>query len=130
MPNVIASTSGLLERYDLEARKGAWTEACRDRHVGGVASPGHQDTPDPGRVVPCIERVPLSGQIDLEPGAEIHRRRIRRNTDIAEIPRAVASRDIHASAERDGKVREIAAHAEALVVSIPCGPRGARMFIS
>src|SRR4030095_2153088 len=102
----------------------------RDGNIGGVASPGHQDAPDPGSVVPCIECVPLPGEIDFEPGAEIHRRRIRRNTDIAEIARAVARWNIHASAERDGKVREIAAHAEALVVSVPCGPRGARVLVS
>src|SRR5215207_6261643 len=126
----VVTTSSLLESYDLEARKSARAEARRERDVGRVASPGHQDAPDPGSVVPCIECVPLFGQIDFEPGAEIHRRRIRRNTDIAEIARAVARWNIHAPAERDGEVCEIAAHAEALVVSVPCGPRGARVLVS
>ena len=69
-------------------------------------------------IVAGIERVPLAGQIDLEPAGEIHRRGIGRNADIAHIAGAVARRDAHAAAERQRQMREVAAHAGALLVDV------------
>ena len=61
-----------------------------------------------------VEGVPAAAEIDLEPGAEIHRLRLGRHADVAEIAGAVARRDVHAAAQRDREVREVAAHAAAL----------------
>ncbi len=58
-----------------------------------------------------VHRVPVAAEIDLEPGAEIHRRRVRRHADIAEIAGAVARRDVHAAAKRDREMGEVAADA-------------------
>jgi hypothetical protein len=44
------------------------------RHVGGIATLGDQDTPDPRLVVARIEGMPLATQIGLEPRGEIHGR--------------------------------------------------------
>ena len=68
-------------------------------------------------------------RIDLEPGAEIHRRRIRRHADVAEIAGAVARRDVHAAAERDGEVREVAAHAAPLGEAARGAARGVGVLI-
>ena len=59
----------------------------------------------------------------LEPGVEIHRRRVRRHADVAEISVAVARRNVHAAAERDRKMREIAAYADAFGVGFIGGAR-------
>src|ERR1700755_1417571 len=42
-------------------------KARGQRHVGGVAAGTHQDTADARMVVAGVERVPLAGEIDLEP---------------------------------------------------------------
>src|ERR1700726_1122144 len=51
-------------------------EARGQRDIGGVAAGAHQDAADPRMIVARVERVPLAGQIDLEPAREIHRRRV------------------------------------------------------
>src|ERR1700687_5043902 len=66
-------------------------------------------------VVTRVERVPAAAQIGFKPTREIHRRVHRRHTDVAEISGAVASRNIHAAAEGDRKMRKVAAHAFSIV---------------
>ena len=75
-------------------------EAGRERHVGGVAAGRHQDAADPRRVVAGVEGVPAAAEVDLEPGAEVHRVGLRRDADVAEVAGAVAGRDVQAAAER------------------------------
>src|SRR4051812_47112491 len=58
-------------------------EARGQRHVGGVATGGHQDAADPRTIVARVEGVPLSRQKDLKPAGKIHRRRIAGHADIA-----------------------------------------------
>src|SRR5665647_2832392 len=74
------------------------TEIGRDGDVGGITAARHDDAADPRMVVARIEGEPAAVEIDLEPGAEIHRRGIDGYADIAEIAGAVACRDIHAAA--------------------------------
>jgi hypothetical protein len=76
-----------------------------------------------------IEDIPLAREVDFEPGAEIHGRGIGRNTDVAEIPCAIAGGYVEAAAEGDREMSEIAANAATLVVSIPCGPERARVLV-
>ena len=54
-------------------------------------------------------------EIDLQPGVVIHQRRIGRHADVAEKAVGVARRDVHAAAETDGEMGEIAADADPLV---------------
>src|SRR5271165_3326429 len=100
--------------HDLEPDKGGRPIAGAERHVGGVAAAADQDAADPRRVVARVESVPTPAEIGLEPGAEIHRRRIGRHADIAKIPGAIARRDAHAAAQGDGQMGKVAAHALAL----------------
>ena len=69
------------------------------RDVGGVAAARHQDAADAREVVAGVEGVPAAAEIDFEPALEIHRRRVGRHADVAEIAGAIARRNVHAAAE-------------------------------
>ena len=60
----------------------------------------HDNAADAGMVVTRVLRVPAPRQKDLEPGAEIHWINVDRNVDVAEIPGAIVSGNVHAAAER------------------------------
>jgi hypothetical protein len=62
-----------LVRRDREPLEGVLAEGSRHGHIGRVAPPCHQNTADTGDVVPGIERVPPTAEVDFEPAAEIHR---------------------------------------------------------
>src|ERR1700760_4998097 len=81
-------------------------------------------------IVPRVERIPLLTEKDLEPGAEVHRRRITRHSDIAEITGAVARRDVHAPAQCDREMREISAHADAFLVTFRRRAVASRMMVT
>ena len=101
-----------VQTLKLDQRVGA--EGVRDRHVGGVAALADQDAADARHVVARVEGVPAAAEIGLEPAGEIHRRVGRRHADVAEIAGAIARRDVHAAAEGDGEMGEVAAHARCL----------------
>src|SRR5262249_13616744 len=86
----------------------AMPEGRRDGDVGRIASSRNQDASDARRIVSGVERVPAAAEMGLEPGAEIHRIGFLRNADVAEISGAIARGHIHAAAEGDGKMREVA----------------------
>jgi hypothetical protein len=77
---------------------------------------------------PGIKDVSLARQVNFEPSAEVHRRRVRGDADVAEVSRAVAGGEIE-TAEGNREMSEIAADAAALVVSIPCGPERTCMLV-
>jgi hypothetical protein len=64
-----------------------------------------------------IEGIPFALQEDLEPGAEVHWRRVPGYTDITKIAGAVAGRVFRATAQRDGQVSKVAADADLLQMS-------------
>src|SRR5207248_3130489 len=72
-----------LARRHHKRLKGRLSERGADRNIGSVTTPGDQDTADPRNVVARVERVPAPADECLEPGAEIHRSRIRGHTDIS-----------------------------------------------
>jgi MFS family permease len=113
-----------------EALEQVRAESGAERHVGGVAPARHHDAADAGNVVAGIERVPAAAEIDLEPGAEIHRLGLGRNADVAEIAGAIARRDVHAAAQRDRQVGKVAAHAVALDHDVGGGPGGAGVLVA
>jgi hypothetical protein len=71
--------------------------------------------------VPRIKRKPAPFKKHLEPSAEIHWCGVRRNSDIAEVAGAVSRRDVHAAAQRDREMREVAAYTDPFTISIECG---------
>ena len=99
------------------------------RHVAGIASPRDDDATDARLIVARIERKPPSPEINLEPGVEVHGRRIGRHPDVAEITVHVARRNVHAAAERHGEMGEVTAHPHPLLIGFEGGPRRARLLI-
>jgi hypothetical protein len=67
---------------------------------------------------------------DFEPRVEIHRGRIWRHADVAEVAVAIARRDVETSAQRDGQMSEVAADAYAFRQSLARGPGRARFGIA
>src|SRR5579864_9740621 len=99
---IVWASSGDLVGPDLETDQRVRAEGVGDRHVGGVAALSDQHAADSRNIVARIERVPPPAQIGFEPAGEIHRAVRRRNADVAEIPGAVARRNVHTAAEGDG----------------------------
>src|SRR5262249_47874989 len=81
-------------------------------------------------VVASVERAQAPADIGLEPAGEIHRGIDRWNTDVAEIAGAIAGRDVHATAECDGQVGVVAAHAGAFAERLPSRLGWARVVVA
>src|SRR6185295_5235790 len=113
---------------NVEAGQPGVSELRRYRHVRRIATAGDDDTSDARDVVPGIKSEPAPVQKHLEPGTEIHRRGVFGDADISEIARAVACRNVHAAAQRDCKMREIAANTNTLSVALRCGSVPPRML--
>ena len=105
-------------------------EAGGEGDVGGVAAVGHEDAADAGFVVAGVEGPPAIPEIDFEPGAEIHGAGNGGNADVAEVTGDVAGGDVHAAAEGDGQMREIAADPEALAIAFGSGARVAGELVT
>src|SRR5450432_230212 len=107
-----------------------WSEGGRDRNVGGVATARDEDASDARGVVARIERVPGRPEVSLEPSREVHRRRVLRNADVAQVAGAIARRNVQAAAQGDRQVGEIAADALTFVESLPGGLGGSGELIT
>src|SRR6478609_9692433 len=108
--------------HDGEGGKPVRPEARDHRDVGGVAPAGDQNTANPGLIVPRVEGEPSAPEKDFEPGVEIHRRRVRRNADVAEIAVAIARGNVEAAAQGDCEMGEVPAHADPLRQGFARGP--------
>ena len=75
-------------------------------------------------------RVPTASEKDFGPAAEIHGIGINRNADVAEVASAISRGNIHAPAERDGEMREVAAYANAFMHGIAGAAGGTRIGIT
>jgi hypothetical protein len=102
----------------VEARELRVAKMRRDCNVSSIAATGDNDAPDTRHVVPGIESKPAAVQEHLEPSAEIHRRRVLGNADVAQVARAVSSGDVHAATQRNSQMREVAADADLFGVSL------------
>src|SRR5262245_14049640 len=100
------TSTGQLVRDDTEPGQPCSTENGGERHVGGISTARHHDSTDARGVVTGIECIPLAAQVGLEPCTEVHGLRRRRHSDIAQVSRAVARRDVHAAAQSYGEMRE------------------------
>src|SRR2546428_5634165 len=115
---------------DRETRQRAGTERVADRHIRRIASTRDEHAADPRNVVPRIKRMPAASDIGLEPRGKIHRTVRRRDADIAEIARAVASGNVHAAAECDRQMRVVAAHTFAFLESLPRRSRRSGILVA
>src|SRR6202171_2342773 len=115
------STTGLadLVRPDLETDQSVGAEGVGDRHVSRIAPSSDQHAADSRHVVARVECVPPPAKIGLEPTGEIHWAIGRWQADVSAVAGAIARRNVHAAAERDGEVREVATHTLAFIEDLP-----------
>src|SRR5206468_3776184 len=78
-----------------------------------------QHAADSRHVVARVECVPAPAKIGLEPAGEIHWAIGRWHADVPEIAGAIARRNVHAAAERDGEMRVVATHTLAFIEDLP-----------
>src|SRR5258708_30028513 len=81
-------------------------------------------------VVSRVEGEPATIQEHLVPRAEIHRGWIGWNADVAEVARAVAGRDVHATGQRRGKMGEVPADAAAFLMTLRRGAVPPRVVVA
>src|ERR1700688_775106 len=132
MATLTAAGSSLCEFVgpNPEADQRVWSESLGNWNVRGIAALSDQDAADPWDVVARIERIPVAAEIGLEPAGKISRGPRQWHANLAEIAGAISRRNVHAAAERDGKVRIVAADALALVEHFPRRHGRARMLVA
>jgi hypothetical protein len=117
-------------RYDLETRQAGGPKGRRNGDVGRVSPSGDDNAPNPRVIVPCIEGEPPTTKKHFVPGAEIHRCRIRRDTNVAKVPYAIPGWNVHASGERHRQMSKISANTATLLMSIRRSAVAARMMVA
>jgi hypothetical protein len=100
------------------------------RHVRGVAALRDEDTTDPGGVVARVKGVPTVAQVNFNPCGKIHGRVGRGEADVSDITRAIARRDVQATAEGDCKMRVVAANTAAFLVCFERRSGGAGVLVA
>ena len=106
------------------------TTDSRNYKIACVATPSDKYSADTRHVVPRVKGVPMTIKICLKPGGKIHWIVWGRYSDVAQITRAVACRNVHATAECDGEMRVVTADTGSLVESFPGRLRGAGMLVT
>ena len=114
---------------DLKVEQAVLAEYHCYRHIPCVASAPDNDSPDSTTIMTSIEGVPAFSKVNLKPGAEIHWVGNWRDADISQVTGYIARGDIHASAERDRKVCEIAANSDPFAKCIEGCPGRTRLQI-
>jgi hypothetical protein len=115
---------------DFKARKLGDPKGGRYRDVRGVTTAAHDNAAYAGIVVARVYGIPTAIEKDFSPGAEIHGIGINRNADVAEIASAIPRGNIHAPADHDGEMREVAAYTDAFVHGIAGAAGGTRIGIT
>jgi len=106
------------------------TECGRNSHVRGVPAPRDHDASNPRMIVTRIEGEPAAVKKYLEPCAEIHRRGIAGHPDVAKVTGAISGRNIHAAAERDRQMSEVATNTYPFLVALGRYPVTSGMVVS
>ena len=101
-----------------------------ERHVRGIAALRNEDAPDSGGVVARVKGVPTVAQINFNPCGKIHGRVGRREADVSDVTGAIARRDVQATTESDGEMREVAANAASFLVCLERRSSGAGVLIA
>jgi hypothetical protein len=86
--------------------------------------------PDPRMIVPRVKGEPATIQKHLVPCAKVHGGRISWNADVAEVARALAGRNVHATGQRHSKMGEVPADAAAFLMSLRCGAVPSRVMVA
>jgi hypothetical protein len=105
-------------------------KGCRKRDIGCVTAARDGDAPDARHVMARVEGEPAPIEKDFEPSVVIHWSRIRRHAYVAQKTIGVTSRNVHAAAESDREMSEIAANAHPLLIGFIGGAGGAGILIA
>src|SRR5262245_57414953 len=118
LPNFWCPLRTLFFSPDLELGQLVRAETVQERYVRRISPARQANAPDTRNIVARVERIPFAAEIGLEPGVEVHWRRIGRDADIAQIPVHIASWNVHAATKRDCKMRKVAANAHSFLMSL------------
>lgn len=130
MPYRSPATLSLLLGHHLKAGKIGDSKSSRHCDVRSVTTTAHDNAADAGVVMTSVYCVPPTVEKHFGPAAEIHGIDIDRNPDVAEVAGAVARWNVHAPAERNGEMREVAAYTNAFVHGIGGAAGGACIRIT
>jgi hypothetical protein len=106
------------------------TESRRNSDIGCVTAPGNDDAADAGMVMPRIEGEPTTVKEHFVPRTKIHGSRVTWNTDVTEISRAVARRDVHASGKRNCEMSEVPTNTASFLVPLGGGAVTSCMMVT
>ena len=95
-----------------------------------VAAAGDEQSADAALIITRIEHMPGAAEIDLHASREIHRCIDRRHPDVAEVGGAIARRNVHRPAQRNGQMRHVPAHAAFFVVRLEGGLGGTGIAVA
>ena len=115
---------------DFEAPKRIGAKHIADRNIGRIATPPDQRSANTRHIIPSIKNVPMTAQVCLEPGGEIHRAVWREYTDVAQLSCAVACWNVQAAAECDCEARVITTDVGPFIESLPGRFRGAGVLVT
>ena len=104
-----------------------WPKGGSERNIGRVPAARDGNTSDPRHVMARVEGKPAPVEKDFEPSIIIHWSRIRRHAYVA---LSVTRRNVHAAAESDREMGEIAANADPLLIGLVGGAGGAGILIA
>lgn len=113
-----------LHRHEQRRAERAGVHAAQRRHVVVVAAAAHQHMPVADvDAVGGVEAAPLVAAVPLHPGVRLARDRVadRRVRPRVQVARDVAGRDADAAQRTQREVRDVLAHALAVVPRLPCG---------
>src|SRR5215211_7046363 len=85
--------------------------------IAGVATSSDEHPTLTPLVVARIEGPPAVTQVDLHPGRKVHRQIARRNVDLWQVTKDIASGNVECAAERNCEVGEVPAHPVAAAVN-------------
>jgi hypothetical protein len=89
-----------LVRHDRKRIQDVRPERLQHRHVTGIPAARDREAADTRLVVARIVSVPRTVQVDLEPGVEIHGRRIEGHADVAEVSVAGTTGEVRRATRR------------------------------
>ncbi len=105
-------------------------KGCHKRDIGCVTAARNGDAPDARHIMARVEDEPPSIEKDFEPSVVIHWSRVRRHAYVAQKPIGVTRWNVHAAAQSDGEMGEVAANAHPLLIGFIGGAGGAGILIA
>ena len=117
-------------RPDPECLQYVRAKRRNERDIRRVAPAGDGDAANARRIVARVESEPASIEKDFKPRVIVHRCRVGRHANVTQKSIRVTRRNIHAAAESDCEMGEIAADADALLIGFKSGAGRAGVFVA